>query len=129
MTWGQFERVADDLGWDLDRQVDVLEGFFADYGVGGRMEDFLSGRGLRPGMRFHRQALRDALLSCVDALGAQGALSHVLQRAMAEAAREAARQRAAEAARETAAVKSRETPRRRAQLLTWIRRRGRPAVS
>lgn len=129
MTWVQFDRVAEELGWDLDRQIDVLEGFFEDYGVGGRVEDFLRGRGLSPGIRFHRQALRDALLACVDAVGAHGALSHVLQRALNAAAQQAAQARAAEAAREAAAAKRDEAPRRTRRLLGWIRRRGQTAVS
>lgn len=90
-------RVAEELGWDLERQVQVLDDFVAGFGVSSRLDAWLAERGMGVHQRFNRSGLREAMLRFVHELGAAGAFSHYLQREL-RAAAEAARAAAAEAA-------------------------------
>jgi len=92
----QFMRVAEELDWDVERQIAVLDDFVAGFGVSSRLDAWLAERGMSVHQRFRRGALRDAMLCFIQQLGAAGAFSHYLQRELRRAA-EAARQRAAEA--------------------------------
>lgn len=81
----QFERVAADLGWDVERQIEVLEDFTIGFGVGSRLEDYLRRQGLGASRR--PPLVRDALLTFIDGLpGSRGAFSHYLQRKLRQAA-------------------------------------------
>lgn len=127
-----FLGVAEEVGWDLERQIEVLEQFFRDYGVGSRLDDHLASYGLRPDLAFHRQALRDRMLAFVSVVRAEGALSRTLQRAMREVAvaraLEKAREEAEAAAkREVVSARSERGPAKRS-LFGWLWRR-KPSVS
>lgn len=127
--YDQFMRVAEEVGWDLERQIDVLDEFFSGFGVSVRLDDYLAAHGLALGIRFHREALRDRLLDFVPVIGAQGALTRVLQRALRQAAETAARERAEAAAQAAAERKVAEAGAQvgRRSLLGWLRRRGHDA--
>ncbi len=123
----QFFRVAEEVDWDLERQIEVLDGFFSGFGVSATLDDYLAEHGLALGLRFHRAPLRDRMLAFVHKIGAQGALTRVLQRTLREAAELAARERVAAAGAAQEAERAPMRPARpRRSLLGWLRRR--PAV-
>lgn len=93
----QFMRVAEELDWDVERQVQVLDDFVAGYGVSSRLDAWLAERGMGVHQRFRRAGLREAMLCFVQELGARGAFSHYLQRELRRAAEAARQQAAAEA--------------------------------
>mgnify|MGYP000243910810 CR=1 FL=1 len=78
----QFFQVSDALSWQVDTQIEHLERFIRAYGAGGRMDAELAELGLSVEQSFHRDCLRDAMLSFIDRLGSQGPLSHYLHREM-----------------------------------------------
>lgn len=78
----QFFQVSDALNWQVDAQIEHLERFIRAYGAGGRMDAELAELGLSVEQSFHRNCLRDALLSFIERLGSQGPFSHYLHREM-----------------------------------------------
>ncbi|MEX0386354.1 hypothetical protein [Spiribacter onubensis] len=81
----QFLLIADELGWDLEAQIERLDEFVRVYGAAGRMDAELAGIGLSVRQRLHRESLRDAMLNFIARLGAQGAFSHYLHGQMRRA--------------------------------------------
>lgn len=100
----QFLRVAEELGWDLEQQIQVLDDFVAGFGVSSRLDAWLAERSLGVHQRFNRTGLRDGMLRFVDELGAAGAFSHYLQRELRQAAEAALAAAAAEQAAAAAPV-------------------------
>jgi hypothetical protein len=121
----QFLQVADEEGWDLERQIALLDDFFSGFGASARVDDYLAAHGLGFSTRYHRAALRDRLLDLVSLLGAEGALTRMLQRELRHAAEAAARERAEAAAQAAAQRKLTEASSRvsRRSVLGWLRRR------
>jgi hypothetical protein len=133
--FAQFMTIADELGWDVERQIEVLEEFVDGFGASGRLEDCLRMRGVNPARLAGTALLRDTVLDFVESLGCRGVFSHFLQRKLREAA-EAARADVHGPAAEAPAAPRTDTrpprsapstdgkPRRRG-VLAWLRRRQR----
>ena len=82
----QFFRVAEELGWDVEQQIAVLEEFVGRFGAAGQLDDYLARRGLDGRHPRLRAATRDALLEFLATLGgAQGHVGRYLQGRLAEA--------------------------------------------
>ncbi|WP_018718178.1 hypothetical protein [Arhodomonas aquaeolei] len=98
----QFLRVAEELGWDINRQVAKLEAFAEIFGTSAPMEEYLDRRGVTGSARRDLKLVRNVYLEFVESIGNRGAMNHFLRNEMRLAA-EAARA-AEQAARETPAV-------------------------
>lgn len=115
----QFMRVAEDLGWDIGRQIAKLEEFAELFGMSAPLEEYLDRRGVTGSARRDLKLVRNVYLEFVESMGNRGAMNHFLRNEMRRAA-EAARA-AEQAARETPAVPP--VPEARSGWLARLRRR------
>ena len=121
----QFLLIADELGWDLETQIDRLDEFVRVYGAAGRMDAELAEIGLSLRQRLHRESLRDAILRFITRLGAQGAFSHYLHGQMRRAREAVAPAATAESNRSLPATGTGERRGLRTAIRRWMTARGR----
>ncbi len=121
----QFLLIADELGWDLEAQIERLDEFVRVYGAAGRMDAELAEIGLSLRQRLHRESLRDAMLRFIARLGAQGAFSHYLHGQMRRAREAVAPTAPTEAARSPAVTDAGERRGLRRAIRRWMTARGR----